>query len=71
MNAENVENSSRKHRKMMKAPSGESKNSQRFTSLSVGATDIVFNRCLNFLENKQNSAIMNERHLPMSTKDLK
>lgn len=71
MNADNVEDSSRKNRGMMKVPSDESKNNQPFTSLSLGATDFFSEKCLKFLENMQNSAIMNERHLPMSMKDLK
>lgn len=53
MNAENVEDSNGKDGGMMKMPSGESKNQnpQPFTSLSVGVTDFVFSRCLNFLAN--------------------
>lgn len=48
MNADNVEDSSRKNRGMMKVPSDESKNNQPFTSLSLGATDFVFRKMLEF-----------------------
>lgn len=48
MNADNVEDSSRKNRGMMKVPSDESKNNQPFTSLSLGATDFFFRKMLEF-----------------------